>query len=31
MCCKTDRERALVEFMLATGMRVSEIQKNKYL
>lgn len=27
MCCKTDRERALVEFMLATGMRVSEIQK----
>ena len=27
MCCKTDRERALIEFMLATGMRVSEIQK----
>ena len=27
MNCRTIRERALVEFLLATGMRVSEIQK----
>lgn len=25
IACKTDRERALVEFLLATGMRVSEV------
>lgn len=25
MACKTDRERALVEFLLATGMRASEV------
>lgn len=27
MCCKDDRERALVEFILSTGMRVSEVRK----
>lgn len=25
--CQTDRERALIEFLLSTGMRVSEIQR----